>query len=182
MSRLEELISKHREKFDWEEPSSNHEFNFEKKLHRRFHRTDKFTIRYAVAIAASVAIFIATTLFIYKTKTEGYTGAVETSQWIEFLEAEQYYAKQNETAYLKLKEALNIQTEDVSSPIYSEFKEMDRSYKQLKNDLKDNPNDIRLMSAVVQYHQLKLDLINNLIERFTLYSNIKIKKNEKSNI
>lgn len=182
MKSLEKLIGKNREKFDWEEPSSNHEFNFEKKLNNRFHRADKFTIRYAIAIAASVAIFIATTLFIYKTKSDGYTGAVETSQWIEFLEAEQYYAKQNEAAYAKLKETLTIQNEDVSSPIYHELKEMDSSYSQLKKDLNDNPNDIRLMSAVVQYHQLKLDLINNLIERFTMYSNTKMKENEKSNI
>ncbi len=182
MNNLEDLISKNREEFDWEAPSSNHEFNFEKKLNRRFHKADKFTIRYAVAIAASIAIFIATTLFIYKTKSEGYTGAVATNQWIEFLEAEQYYARQNEAAYSKLKETLTIQNDDVSSPIYNELQEMDSSYKQLKEDLKDNPNDIRLMSAVVQYHQLKLDLINNLIERFTMYSNTKMKENEKSNI
>lgn len=182
MNNLEELVSKNREEFDWEVPSSNHEFNFQKKLNQRFHRTDRFTIRYAVAIAASVAIFIATTLFIYKTKTEGYTGAVATSQWVEFLEAEQYYAGQNEAAYSKLKETLAIQNEDVSSAIYSELKEMDNSYNQLKKDLNDNPNDIRLMSAVVQYHQLKLDLINNLIERFTMYSNTKMKDNEKGNI
>jgi hypothetical protein len=182
MNKLEELISKNRETFDLEFPSENHDFNFERKLNQRFHKTDKFTIRYAVAIAASVAIFIASALFVYQTKTEGYTGAVETAQWIEFLEAEQYYAKQNEVAFSKLKETLEIQNEDVSSSINNEFKEMDSSYQQLKKDLKDNPNDIRLMSAVVQYHQLKLDLINNLIERFTMYSNTKMKENEKSNI
>lgn len=182
MSSLDDLIRKNREKLDWEEPSAVHEINFEKKLNHRLHSKDRFIIRYAVAIAASVSIFIATTFFIYNVKTKGYTGAVETSQWIEFMEAEQYYARQNENALLELKETLAAQSDDVSLPIYDELKKMDTSYKQLKEDMENNPNDIRLMSAVVQYHQLKLDLINNLIERFTLYSNTKIKQNEKSNI
>ncbi len=165
-----------------EEPSSDHETRFEKKLNAKFHRKDSFIIRYAVAIAASVFIFLATSIYVYKTSTEGYTGAVKTSEWVEFIEAEQYYSQQTKKAELQLQQTLSAQPKDVASPLLSELDEMEASYKQLKKDLKNNPNDVRLMSAVVQYHQLKLDLINNLIDRFTLYSNTKIKTNEKSNI
>lgn len=182
MNNLEDFIKKNRARLDWEEPSPGHEFNFKKKLNSRIPEKDRFLVRYAVAIAASVFIFVATALFIYKLNSDGYTGAVETSQWVEFIEAEQYYMKQNEAAFSELKETLSAQTEEVSLPIYNEITDMDAAYKQLKEDLKNNPNDIRLMSAAVQYHQLKLDLINNLIERFTLYSNTKLKQNEKSNI
>jgi cytochrome c-type biogenesis protein CcmH/NrfG len=155
---------------------------FEKKLDGRFHKKDRYLFRYAAAIAASVVIFVSASIYVYVKNSEGYTGAIETSQWIEFKEAEQYYSMQTDDAVAKLKETLVAQPKDISSPLFNELEDMEDSYKQLKKDLKDNPNDIRLMSAVVQYHQMKLDLINNLIERFTLYSNTKSKKHEKSNI
>jgi hypothetical protein len=181
MSRIEQFFKQKKHLLNSEEPTPDHERSFEEKLNRKFHRKDTFTIRYAVAIAASVAIFVAASIFVYKTKSEGYTGAVATSQWVEFIEAEQYYFKQSEEAYASLKETLSAQPRDVSSPLFDEIEEMESSYKQLKKDLENNPNDIRLMSAVVQYHQLKLDLIHSLIDRFTLYSNSKTKQNE-SNI
>lgn len=181
MIRTEDFFKNKRHLLDSDEPDAGHELKFEKKLNAKFHRKDIFIIRYAVAIAASVTIFVAASVFVYKTTSEGYSGAVATSQWVEFLEAEQYYFKQTEEAYANLKETLSAQPRDVSSPLFDEIEEMEKSYKQLKKDLTNNPNDIRLMSAVVQYHQLKLDLIHNLIDRFTLYSNTKTKQNE-SNI
>lgn len=182
MDNLEDFLRKNRMKLDTEEPSFQHESIFEKKLNAKFHKKDSFVIRYAVAIAASVVIFIATSIFVFKTNSEGYKGAVETSQWVEFIEAEQFYSKQTDDAVLKLKETLESQPREVASPLLDELKEMETSYEQLKKDLDNNPNDIRLMSAVVQYHQLKLDLINNLIDRFTLYSTTKIKQHETNNI
>lgn len=181
MINFEDYINKNRIKFDTEDLSPEHELNFERKLQTRF-RKDAFAVRYAVAIAASVIIFIATSVYVYIIKDQGYTGAVQTSQWVEFLEAEQYYTELNEQAFNKLKETLSAQPGEITTSLYSEIDEMEKSYTQLQKDLKNNPNDIRLMSAVIQYYQLKLDLINNLTERFTLYSNAKIKQHEKSNI
>lgn len=182
MIHLEDYIAKNRSEFDSEELSPGHEVNFEKRLKTKFRHRDTYMVRYVTAIAASVLIFIATSVYVYITKNEGYTGAVHTSQWVEFLEAEQYYTKLNEQALAKLKETLEAQPREITNSLYSELGEMEKSYALLQKDLKNNPNDIRLMSAVIQYYQLKLDLINNLNERFTLYSNAKIKQHEKSNI
>jgi hypothetical protein len=182
MTNLEDYIKKHKSELYSEELSTDHEFKFENKLKSQRHTKDRFLIKYSVAVAASVIIFVSSVIFIYVKKTEGYKGAVETSQAIELREAEQYYSEQTELALNQLKNTLSAQPEDVASPLWNELDSMANEYKQLKKDLKTNPDDIRLMSAIVQYHQVRLDLINNLIERFTLYSNTKIKHHENENI
>ncbi|NJK98097.1 MAG: hypothetical protein HC905_27155 [Bacteroidales bacterium] len=151
-------------------------------MQSRLHRKDRFLIRYAVSIAASVIIFVSSAIYVIVTKSYGYRGAVETSQSVEFCETEQYYSEQAEKSMEKLKQAISAQPGNVTSQLIAELEEMEKSYQQLKNDLKNNPDDIRLMSAIVQYHQLRLDFINNLTERFTLYSNTKIKQHENKNI
>lgn len=182
MANLEDYIKKHKSEFDSDDLSPDHEFKFENKLQSRLHKKDRFLIRYSVAIAASVIIFVSSFIFIYIKKTEGYKGAVETSQTIELREAEQYYSDQTAQALNQLKNTLSAQPEGIATPLWNELDSMATEYKQLKKDLKTNPDDIRLMSAIVQYHQVRLDLINNLIERFTLYSNTKIKHHENENI
>lgn len=182
MQSFENYIKNHKESLDSEMLSEDHFDQFERKLNSRLHRKDSFIIRYSVAIAASVAIFIASSIFIYYINTVGYKGVIEASQSVEFRETVNYYTIQNETALEKLKETLEAQPQDVSSPLLSEFNDMEKTYKQLMKDLKSNPNDDRIMSAIVQHHQLKQDLINNLIERFTMYSNTKNTHHEKGNI
>lgn len=182
MANFENFIHRNKNDFNSETLPEGHEFRFRQKLDTEFHKKNSFLIRYAVAIAASVVIFIASSVYVYTLKKDGYKGAIEASQSVEFQEAVNYYTEVNEASMLKLKETLSAQPKDISSPLFSEFEEMEDTYRQLMSDLKANPNDIRIMSAVVQHHQLKQDLINNLIERFTLYSNIKTKHHEKDNI
>jgi hypothetical protein len=182
MQGFENYIKNNKEWFDSETLPDNHSVRFEKKLNSKFQHKKSFVIRYSLAIAASVIIFIASSIYIYYIKTEGYKGVIEASQSVEFRETVNFYTVQNEVAMKKLKETLEAQPQNVSSPLLSEFSDMDDSYKQLIKDLKNNPNDVRIMSAIVQYHQLKLDLINNLIERFSLYSNAKNSYHEKGNI
>lgn len=182
MINFEDYISKNKEEFNSEPLPEGHEFRFQQKLNPAFNRKNSFIIKYSVAIAASILIFLASTIYVYTLKKDGYKGAIEASQSVEFQEAVKYYTEVNDAAMIKLKETLSAQPDDVSSPVISEFKEMEDTYRQLMSDLKANPNDIRIMSAVVQHHQLKQDLINNLIERFTLYSNIKTQRHEKDNI
>lgn len=182
MQSFENYIKKNKESFDSETLSDDHFDQFERKLNVRLHRKNSFIIRYSLAIAASVAIFIASSIFIYYTKTAGYKGVIEASQSVEFRETVNYYTIQNEAALKKLKETLEAQPQDLSSPLLSEFNDMEKSYKQLMKDLKSNPNDDRIMNAIVQHHQLKQDLINNMIERFTMYSNAKNTHHEEDNI
>ncbi|HEX3006802.1 MAG TPA: hypothetical protein VHO90_04205 [Bacteroidales bacterium] len=117
MINLEEYIRNNRKDLDSEEPSLFHERAFEKKLNGRIHRKDRYLIRYATAIAASVIIFVSASIYIYVKNSEGYTGAIETSQWIEFKEAEQYYSMQTENAVNKLKIFYQFQCKYYSVPV-----------------------------------------------------------------
>jgi hypothetical protein len=182
MTNLNTLFKNNKEEFDTEHPNFGHELRFEKKLDSRLHKNNTLIIKYSIAIAASLLIVLASPIYIYRLKNSGFSSQIAASQSIEFRETEQFYTEQTKQASLKLKEILVAQPIEITSPLFDELNQLELTYQQLNEELKTNPNDPRVMSTIVQYYQLKLDLLNNLIERFTLYSNFKTKHYENERI
>ena len=56
----------------------------------------------------------------------------------------------------------------------SEFEEM---YKTLQSDLASNPNDERVINAMLEYYQAKLSVINMIVNKL---EEVKQKTNKKS--
>lgn len=169
--KLEDYIAKNRELFDSESLSPGHEAKFEEMLNAHF-RTKTISLwKYAAAIAASVIIFMGATLYFFYFKKANTELAFKQHQPVEFIETEQYYSQQDSLALEKLKQVLALQPSAVKEPILKEFSQMDQDYRQMKEELKNNPDDERIMSTIIQHYQLKLDMVNTLIDKFRLYSN-----------
>jgi hypothetical protein len=181
MNSLDDLIHNNVQYFDSEPIPERHELKFEKLLQHRLHN-NSFVIKLSVAIAASVLIFVGISIYVYKIKTNGYSAITYANQSVEFTETEQYFSQQTNTAFNNLKTVLATQSDTVSKGLYHEINQMDLTYNQLRDELKNNPNDSRITGAIIQYYQMKLELINNLTERFTLYSNNKLKHHENEQI
>jgi glyceraldehyde-3-phosphate dehydrogenase/erythrose-4-phosphate dehydrogenase len=54
----------------------------------------------------------------------------------------------------------------VDEQVMSDLKEIDQSFKSIHKDLKRNPGDERLIQAVIQVYQMKLEMIDNLLQQF----------------
>jgi hypothetical protein len=46
-----------------------------------------------------------------------------------------------------------------------ELEEFEQIFKSLQSDLSANPNDERVINAMIEYYQTKLSLINMIIEK-----------------
>jgi len=47
--------------------------------------------------------------------------------------------------------------------LLQELKQMDIVYESLKRDLKNNPSDERIINAMIQHYQTKVDIMNRIL-------------------
>ena len=165
MKKLEEIIRKNIMTFDIDEPSPDHIDKFRDKLdnyHVNYKRGKFYKfLGYAASIAAVfILIFIVVrTLPQFSLQNNG---SNEITQELE--EIETYFMSRIETNYEALNKGLDKcpkQKEEASSC----FKELDESFKNLQKDLLENPGDEHVINAVINYYQLKLEIINQIIRQ-----------------
>jgi hypothetical protein len=69
-------------------------------------------------------------------------------------------------------------SENEQEAMNSELAEFEERYKNLQSDLAINPNDERVINAMLEYYQAKLDIINMIVSKL---EEVKEKKNTLKN-
>lgn len=180
MSNLEKMMVELRDKIDTEEPASGHMERFRKRLRPELKRSRALNFRYAIQIAASIAIILASGVVIVKSSKGGSKIAAAPAVE-EFQEARNFYAVQVNERYENL-EAIPFDSDLEKEILLEELSEMDSYYKELLNELNANPGDERVMNALLQHYQIKLQVMDQIIgqlEQFKTHNNY---ENEKAEI
>ncbi|WP_340113209.1 hypothetical protein [Maribellus mangrovi] len=173
---IEELIANNLEALNDNEPFEGHFDRFEEKLKAQ-HKTRKLTWNMVLKVAAVVVFALLATnqAFIYfssdsqglllnATKNEDITLASVSP---EYQEVEFYYTTSINTG-LEQWNALTREgmiSEDEEAMMQNELKEFERLYKNLQSDLASNPNDERVINAMLEFYQTKLSLINMIVNK-----------------
>lgn len=173
---IEELIANNLEALNDNEPFEGHFDRFEEKLKAQ-HKTRKLTWNMVLKVAAVVVFALLATnqAFIYfssdsqglllnATKNEDITLASVSP---EYQEVEFYYTTSINTG-LEQWNALTQEgmiSEDEEAMMQNELKEFERLYKNLQSDLASNPNDERVINAMLEFYQTKLSLINMIVNK-----------------
>lgn len=180
-SNLENIISENREFFNDAEPLDGHFDRFEKKLDKEFGTKKKFNFRIVWQVAAAVAFtFLAINqAVIYFTPNESQnTNLASVSP--EYGEIETYYVSainSGLTNWNSLKKEGVLSTEE-KSMLNDELKEFDTTFKSLQEELKANPDDERVINAMIEFYQSKLNVITIIIENIKEVKRIKNEKYE----
>jgi hypothetical protein len=99
----------------------------------------------------------------------------------ELKEVEIFYTSLIDEQYSQIK-AIDISSEDAQKEIMlRELEEMNSVYKTLQEDLKSNPNNERIIHAMIQYYQLKTDVMAQLLEQLKELESNKPKTNNDEN-
>ena len=173
---IEELIANNLEALNDNEPFEGHFDRFEEKLKAQ-HKSRKLTWNMVLKVAAVVVFALLATnqAFIYfssdsqglllnATKNEKITLASVSP---EYKEVEFYYTTSINTG-LEQWNALTQEgmiSEDEEAMMQNELKEFERLYKNLQSDLASNPNDERVINAMLEFYQTKLSLINMIVNK-----------------
>jgi len=170
---LENFTGKYRDRFDGENPSVDHMFLFEEKLKQRFKKSFALKPQQTIRVAASIGILViglCLSYLIYDNvkKPEKKMNISQTNS--ELQETETFYTNKINKGLEQIK-ALENSDQKQKTAILSDLNEMDKNYEQLKSDLKNNPNDERLVSAIIRHYQVKLDAIDQIINSISFSQN-----------
>lgn len=88
----------------------------------------------------------------------------ENEPYVTLMEAEYYYTSEIEKKKEEIIKITNNNTE-IASDIDMEMIELDKIYKELKDELNDNYNNEKVIEAMIQTYRIKLDILNTIQEQ-----------------
>jgi len=167
MKDLEKIIHENRSVFDSFEPDDGHFERFEQKLVRYNKKQKSFSYGLLLKAAAVAVLVVISGLWVYdklNPAIESRNGLALHQLSPEYNEVEIYYAT---LASQKFNEISSLEFADSSQKnmLLTELKQMDAVYENLKRDLKNNPSDERVINAMIQHYQMKVDIMNQILNQ-----------------
>lgn len=176
---IEELIRENVEALNDNEPLEGHFLRFEEKLKTQ-NKVRKITWKGVLKIAAIVIFVMLATnqaSIYFSPETKGLAGMVlnkteNTSISLaslspEYKEVEFYYTTSINTGlnqWNELSKAGMISNEE-QAMMDEELKDFENMYKNLQQDLAANPNDERVINAMLEFYQVKLSVITMIVNK-----------------
>lgn len=150
--QLEKYIMEHRDAFDDAEPSQNLWNEIDQKL-------DKKKTNFSVVWKVAAVLFLVSTVVLLVDRQEDSMSGPVLSQ--EFMEAEDYYVSMIAQRRQLITEKLTPEQEEA---FLSEINDLDSMYLELKKTYEVNASNERIMDAMINNLQLRLDILNRQLE------------------
>ncbi len=182
---IEELILTNIDELNDNEPMDGHFARFEAKLNAQTNKKKRITPMFILKIAAAVVfVFLATNqAFIYFSPngqglipTNNKQAVTLASISPEYKEVEFYYTSAINTGleHWNKMNAEGLISDEEQGMMNEELKEFEDLYKNLQQDLQANPNDERVINAMLEYYQAKLSIINIIVDKL---EEVQLRKN-----
>ena len=174
MKPLDEFIKKNLDHFDTEEPLPGHFNRFDERLNVPEIKGSGKTIYLLMKIAAAIIVCAIITVAAFKEVRLLHSDLDQVfaaPEYPELIEAEHYYTSQLDAYYGKLQSLRFNNDKAEKKQVLNELAEMDKQVRSMKKDLKQNPDDERIVHAIINYYQVKLELMDMIITRTQEASN-----------
>ena len=178
MSNLEEYMKNHRAEFDTDQPREGHFERFGQRIRQPPVRRINF--RHALQIAASVAIILASGWVIIKQSKSG-DKVAQSEIPAEMLETEEYYATQVSSRYDQIQDFI-FENSGEKAKLLDELKNLDEFQQQLVRDLELNPDNDQVISAMIRHYQMKLDVMDQIINQLNQFKSQTTHNHEKESV
>nr|WP_319509779.1 hypothetical protein [uncultured Draconibacterium sp.] len=174
---IEKLILENIDALNDNEPMDGHFARFEAKLTEQNKAKRTISLNLILRVAAAIVfVFLATNqAFIYfSPDNQGIFNSKQKSPSItlasispEYQEVEYYYTSSINTGIEQWNKWIDegLISEDEQTMMNDELAEFETLYKNLQTDLAANPNDERVINAMLEYYQAKLSVINIIITK-----------------
>ena len=163
MDDLDRLILKNRDSFHTEEPLEGHFERFEARL-KKNKKPDRIVTFMTIVKVAAVVIFAILAvnqgrIYFFPERQETLTlGSISE----EYREVEFYYTnsiQQGMNQWNSYKQE-GLISESEQEMMKQEQQEFDQIYQKLLQDLKANPNDERVINALIEYYQTRMNVLS----------------------
>jgi hypothetical protein len=174
MKTIDEIIRSNRDFFEETEPSKGHLERFNRKLEMRFHyATVKRSIVPYLLKAAVVTLLVTLSSlwtwdhFIRSDRNRMALGDVSP----QYREVENYYMHQVNMMESEISTISFSNSPEQQLELKKEMKSMDSVYVHLQKELKANPNDERIINAMIEHYQTKLEVMTYILNQLTTIRN-----------
>ena len=178
MIDLEKHIREQRLLLDVDRPREGHEDRFRQKLAYQPQR--KVNFRHVLQVAASVAVILASAIVLIRSNKSGDKVAMYEIP-ASVIEADQYYSSQVNQRVDQIRE-FDFDNAKEKSVLLEELEELDTYHQQLMKDLEANPDDERVINAMIKHYQVKLDVMDQIIYQLNQLKTETDKDNGKKSI
>lgn len=185
MKNIEDIITGNKDFFEDAEPSTGHFERFNRKLEMRFQvdAVKRSIVPYLLKAAVVTLLITLSSLwtwdhFIRPGRSRMTLGQVSP----QYKEVESYYVHQ---VNLMEGEIVNIDLKNNPAQkaiLLKEMKSMDSTYITLQKELKANPNDERIINAMIEHYQTKLDVMTYIVNQLKTIRNENQNKKENEKI
>jgi hypothetical protein len=180
MKTIEDIIRSNKDYFEDAEPSEGHLERFNRKLEKKFQvRTIKRSIVPYLLKAAVVTLLITLSSlwtwdhFIRTGSSRMTLGQVSP----QYKEVENYYVHQVNMMEGEITN-FDLNNSEQKTMILKEIKSMDSTYVSLQKELKANPNDERIINAMIEHYQTKLEVMTYIVNQLKAIRNENHNKTE----
>jgi hypothetical protein len=166
MKNIEEIIRDNKDFFEDAEPSNGHFERFSRKLERRFQvsTVKRSIVPYLLRAAVVTLLVTLSSLWTWDHFIRTGSTRMTLSQVSpQYKEVEKYYVHQ-----VNMMEGEIINVDFKNSPeqkemLLNEMKSMDSTYISLQKELKANPNDERIINAMIEHYQKKVEIMTYIL-------------------
>ena len=181
MKNIEDIIRNNKDLFEEAEPSNGHLERFNRKLEQRFqvYTIKRSIVPYLLKAAVVTLLITLSSLwtwdhFLRPANTRMTLGQVSP----QYKEVENYYVHQvnmmeSEIVSVDLKNGSEQKT-----MLLKEMRTMDSTYVSLQKELKANPNDKRIINAMIEHYQTKLEVMTYIVNQLKSIRNDNQNKKE----
>ncbi len=178
MKDLDKIIQENRQSFDMFEPGDGHFERFEAKLKEFNKKKKSFTIGFMLRAAVVAVLVVLSGLWVYDnfgSRNQKGIALSEISE--EYGEVEMYYTHLVNQKYEEL-DQFQFMDSTQKVMLIQELTQMDSIYENLKKDLSTNPNDQRVINAMIRHYQLKVEVMSHILSQLQQAQDINKQKSE----
>ena len=184
MKTIDEIIRNNRDFFEDQEPSEGHLDRFSRKLEVRFGATTaiRSIVPYLLKAAVVTLLITLSSLwtwdhFIRPDRSRMTLGDVSP----QYREVENYYIHQVNLMESEIGSITLSGDAEQREMLNAELRSMDSVYVQLQKELKANPDDERIINAMIEHYQTKLDVMTFIVNQLKTIRNENENENENQN-
>lgn len=171
-------------------PPEGHRNRFEQRLEEeenlnpkgvQFHISYKLIRR--IAVAAILVIAVTFTWLIRDSKVEtplneGMTLAAISDK---YQDVETFYRKEVNNRLNLIESSSSDMEKSIYREAIAKLTKLENSYKLLEKDLGSNPDNLRVINAMIQNYQLRIKVLETLYKKLEINQTLKINEDEKAN-
>ncbi|MFN8210930.1 MAG: hypothetical protein U0T33_08185 [Bacteroidales bacterium] len=184
MKNIDDIIRENRNQFDGAEPMDGHLDRFNWKLERRLHSQEnkRSIVPYLLRAAVVTLLVTLSSLWTWDhfIRTDKGMKLGEVSP--QYREVENYYVHQVSMMEGELKDVNFTDNPEQKIELQKEIKSMDSTYVQLQKELKANPNDERVINAMIEHYQTKVEVLSYILNQLKAIRNDNQNKHENGKV